>query len=66
MKIARDFRVPVRDLTSEEDCKEITPDMTQKRGRVIDLQAWGHLRGLDAVEDDNAENEDALFFSDGL
>lgn len=41
MRIARYFRVPVGDLTSEEDCKSITPDMVDTMaGRVVDLRKW--------------------------
>lgn len=40
IKIAHYFRVPVQSLTTEEDCKDITPDMIKKRGIVVDLSEW--------------------------
>ena len=43
MRIARYFRVPVQDLTSEEDCKSITPDMIKEPGMVIDLRRWPYM-----------------------
>ena len=41
--------------SDEEDCKEIAPDMMQERSRIVDLQVWGRLRGLDATTEKDAE-----------